>query len=816
MRIRKLLLLLAPALLAAQAPPMRVGVSIDGPWERNAELTMMFQAEIQSLLGREREVSFPEEKQLVGDWSATQVRVNLQRLWTDPDVDVVLALGVLSSNEAGRNPNLPKTTLAPYVLEPELQGVPYEERRGRTPGLATERLFHVSGSPNLSYTAIGTDFRREIEAFRRIVRLERLTVLQMQALRDGIPELRERLREEIQPLGVEVSVVSVGSDLEAAMAEIPADTQAVYVLPLLQLPPGGVERLARLLIEKRLPSFSLWGRSEVRKGLLAGLALDRDFTRTARRTALNLHRIVMGEPGSEIPVDFQQSERLTFNVETARAIGVRRSWEILTEAELISQPRDTAERVLSLAAVVREAETANLDLRAADRTVAAGVQLVREARAPLLPQLDVTGRETVIDRDRAESSFGAQGQSQVAGSLGFSQLIYSEPARAGYAIEKQLQLSREGERAQLRLDVVLEAAQAYLDVLRAKTGERIQRDNLELTRSNLESARTRLELGAAGPGEVYRWEAQIAANRADLIAAAATRNQAEIQLNRVLNRPLEEPFLTQEIGVEDEELSNSYEALREYVDNQEGFGIFRSFMAREALEAAPELRQIDAAVRAQERALLASKRVFYRPTVAFEADATGFRNDGPGSSSPFADAAGGDMQSAGGLASQFPAPPNSFNWSLVLNAQLPLFQGGELRARRDRAEIELDELTLQREAIRLRVEQRVRSQMHQTMASWAAIDLSRESAEAARKNLELVTDAYSEGVVDILRLLDAQNQTLVADLVAANAVYDYLRDLMAVERAVGRFDYFRSGAERDEFLRRLQTHFEEVGYELLP
>ena len=805
------LLLLAPATLTAQGPPLRIGMSLDGPWERNSEISRLFKDEITALLGREREVLFPADKQLQADWSAAAVRANLQLLWDDPEVDVVLALGVLSSNEAGRRPSLPKTTLAPYILAPEIQGVPYVERRGRTPGLAAERIFHVSGVSNLSYTAVGTDFRREVEELLRIVQFERLTVLQMEALRDGIPEIRDRLRDEIQPLGVEVSVVAVGKDVNAALDAIPAGAQAVYVTPLLQLPAGGIETLAQGLIERRLPSFSLWGRTEVQKGLLAGLALDRDFTRTARRTALNLHRIVLGEAASEIPVDFKQTERLTFNVSTARAIGVRRTWKILTEAELISQPRETADRMLSLAGVVREAENANLDLRAADRTVAAGVQLVREARAPLRPQLDVTGRETIIDRDRAVSSFGSQGQSQVSGSLGFTQLLYSEPARAGYAIEKELQLSREGQRAELRLDVVLEAAQAYLDVLRAKTGERIQRDNLELTRSNLESARTRLELGAAGPGEVYRWEAQIAGNRSDLIAAAATRNQAEIQLNRVLNRPLEEPFITQEIGVDDAELSKSYEALRDYVDNQEGFGIFRAFMAKEGLEAAPELRQIDAAVRAQERALLASKRVFYRPTVAFQADATGFRNDGPGSTSPFADAS---MGGAGGL--EFPALPNSLNWSLALNATLPLFQGGELRARRDRAAIELDELTLQREAIRLRVEQRVRSQMHQTMASWAAIDLSREAAEAAGKNLELVADAYGEGVVDILRLLDAQNQKLVADLVAANAVYNYLRDLMAVERSVGHFDYFRSAADRDDFLQRLDTHFKEAGYALLP
>jgi outer membrane protein TolC len=160
---------------------------------------------------------------------------------------------------------------------------------------------------------------------------------------------------------------------------------------------------------------------------------------------------------------------------------------------------------------------------------------------------------------------------------------------------------------------------------------------------------------------------------------------------------------------------------------------------------------------------------------------------------------------------QFPLP-NNLDWSIALAASLPLFNGGTLRAERTRAEIELDELTVRREAARLRVEQRIRSALHEAMSSWAAIDLSRDAAEAARNNLDLVQDAYSEGAVDIIRLLDAQNQALVAELLAANAIYDFLLDLMAVQRAVGEFDYFRSAEDREKFLSGMRQYFKEEGY----
>lgn len=794
------------ALFAAAAPAQRraltIGITIDGPWERNDEVRKEMETEIVAVLKSEWDVSFPESKRLEGDWTAESVKENIDRLIADPEVDVVLALGILGSNDAARR-RPPKLILAPYVLYPDVQGSPYVERTAVQPGVGRPRRFHVSGVENLSYTAVGTDFLRDVTAFRKVVPFTNITILTLRAALEGVPELRGYFARVLAPLKLDVTIVDVGGSLDEALARIPDGAEAVYVAPMLQLPPGEFERLTRALIDRKLPSFSLWGRSEVERGLLASLALARDFQRIARRTALNLHRVMLGESAADLPVDFDQSERLAINMATARAIGVYPTWAVLTEAELLNQPRESAARTVSLASAVREAERVNLDLAAADRTLSAGLQQIEEARGVLRPQVDASGRQVMIDKDRAKASFGSMGRFQTAGSLDVTQIIYSEQARANLDVERQLQDSRTEDRAQLRLDVVLEAAQNYLNVLRTKTAERIQRENLELTRQNLERARSRLELGASGPGEVYRWEAEIANNRKDVIASSAQRNQAEIALNRVLNRPSEESFLTADADLTDPELGLNYEALRPYINNPEGFRIFRTFVSGRAIDAAPELRQLDAAIHAQERVLLARKRVFYTPTVAVQGSMTGFKNAGAGASPPM-------LPEEVGF--QFPLP-NNLDWSLAVNASLPLFSGGTMRAERAQAEIELDELTVRREAARLRVEQRIRSALHEAMSSWAAIDLSRDAATAAKNNLDLVQDAYSEGVVDIIRLLDAQNQALVADLLAANAVYDFLLDLMSVQRAVGEFGYFRSPEDREKFLSGMRQYFKEEGYE---
>ena len=128
-----------------------------------------------------------------------------------------------------------------------------------------------------------------------------------------------------------------------------------------------------------------------------------------------------------------------------------------------------------------------------------------------------------IDKDRAKASFGSQAERSLSSSATMSQVIYSESALANVDIQQHLYQSIKNEREQLRLDIALEAALAYFNVLKAKTYERIQKENLELTKSNFETARRREAIGISGRSEVYRWESQIATSRQAVIEAEANR-----------------------------------------------------------------------------------------------------------------------------------------------------------------------------------------------------------------------------------------------------------------------------------------------------
>jgi hypothetical protein len=64
--------------------------------------------------------------------------------------------------------------------------------------------------------------------------------------------------------------------------------------------------------------------------------------------------------------------------------------------------------------------------------------------------------------------------------------------------------------------------------------------------------------------------------------------------------------------------------------------------------------------------------------------------------------------------------------------------------------------------------------------------------------------------VSIQDLLDAQNSAVRSELNAANAVYDFLLDLVEVQRAAGRLEWFRSEEDRNAWIGRIRAYFEEV------
>ena len=226
-----------------------------------------------------------------------------------------------------------------------------------------------------------------------------------------------------------------------------------------------------------------------------------------------------------------------------------------------------------------------------------------------------------------------------------------------------------------------------------------------------------------------------------------------------------------------------------------------------ALESSPELANLDEAIAAQERAGTAAHRAFWLPSLALQGTIGTDDTSGAGSEGL---ATGGEEGAPSPFAVE---PPDDLDWSVALNASIPLWTSGERSAELRRARVELDRLLREREALAERIEQRVRIAVHRAGASRASIGLTRDAAEAADKSLDLVTDSYSMGTGSVLDLLDAQNAALVADQLAATAYYDFLVDLISARRAAGTIDLIYVEANGGiSFYDRMDAYYQQRGW----
>ncbi|MCK4604024.1 MAG: TolC family protein, partial [Deltaproteobacteria bacterium] len=151
------------------------------------------------------------------------------------------------------------------------------------------------------------------------------------------------------------------------------------------------------------------------------------------------------------------------------------------------------------------------------------------------------------------------------------------------------------------------------------------------------------------------------------------------------------------------------------------------------------------------------------------------------------------------------------DWSVGVYATFPLFSGGQKTATHRRTVEDLAGLRIERRAMVERIEQRILDAINLTRASYPSIQLTQDGADAAQKNLKLITDYYARGIKSIIDLLDAQNLALVSDQRAANAVYDFLIDLMRIQRAVGKFDLFLSAEDRQAWIHKMEDYFKKEG-----
>ena len=368
---------------------------------------------------------------------------------------------------------------------------------------------------------------------------------------------------------------------------------------------------------------------------------------------------------------------------------------------------------------------------------------VREALAPLLPQLAGTASAT----QSSSTSTSKGGTKTVSTSsladtflaqVQLSQLLFDfgKTLAATQATRKLAEVSAEGVELQRQL-IALAVKEAYTNILLAQRLIRVQEQALERAELNLTSAKGFLDVGTQPLSTVVRAEVDVANAKVGLIDARNALRTARVALNTAMAIEASTPTEIRD-NLEYEPITLDREALR-----------------TEALRQSPEYR----AAKLQSSAAEANVQVASRN---FLPDVSG-------------------VGSYGGT-----RPELNQTWSLGLAFTWTIFDGGRLIAAHQEAKANLGAANARIKAAELALLQNLEQAEIAVEATQERIQAAQVLITSAQENFRLAQGRFDVGVGTILELTDAQLALTQAQNTEAQALADYRISLARLDRSVGR------------------------------
>ncbi|MGB5414121.1 MAG: hypothetical protein WBN01_05730, partial [Polyangiales bacterium] len=332
-------LLVAPTLAGAQfeKPQVKVTAVFDGPSPVFDAMTKDLARAIRSQISDRFDVVLVPLS-FEGDWTAEGVERQFDEAYSDPEIAAVFGFGHLAVLAVAARKDLPKPTILPFVFGARQQGLP---RRG-----------DVSGKRNLCYISEELDIRDEAARLREVAGSNRIVLLAEESQRAMFSSVTGTQK---------VTMAIAEPTVDALLAAIPKTADGLILSAMRQLSLEDRGRLLDQITKRRIPNIAVSPRW-LDQGAMMSIRSPNNSERRAQRAALNLDLILEGRPAAQIHVDFEEREDLQINVQAARAVGVRPTFEVLLEANVVNEEETAEENRLQMSRAMKEAVDKNLDL----------------------------------------------------------------------------------------------------------------------------------------------------------------------------------------------------------------------------------------------------------------------------------------------------------------------------------------------------------------------------------------------------------------------------------------------------------------------
>lgn len=757
---------------SANGQSFGIGIVRDASDVELRYLSSQIKSEIESLTKRDAKLVFYEKE---GGWQKEKTREYLLDFMNNPGIDIVVTVGLLSSDVASQLSDFSKPLIAATILDEELQDL--SVIGGQT-----------SGVHNFSYIKSPVQIKKDLRAFSELFNASHVTVVFPENIYEQLNNTGTWLNGVDDSTQLSFLSLSPGSALSPAL---PSNTEAVVVLPMTGRSTDEISELFSHFNKLGIPSLAIKGTDYLELGATVTFTPRFSILQMARATATRVVKVIEGYELSDIPVIVgEENRRLVVNMESVRQINRFPVWSHLQDAVLMNVEKVSGEE-LGLHEAISLALENNLEGRITDRELLMAGQDVKIARSNVLPAVDVSASGVQLSENLVESSMGQKGEFTITGSVSLRQVIYSEEAFANVAIQKLLAENEKHNNRATTLDIVKNVVEAYVNLLYAKNNYKIRNENVNANLQNLEIAKSKEKAGASSVSDVNRWESEVNLSRMELNEAEAAYKSAMYRLNRLLNRKVDQPV----------SIPDSFDILGQVIKHRELLAqcfndpllteYYADFIIEQMRLNSPELKKIATAgdIAGRKRKLYSRKS--YLPEVAIVGGADqAFVREGIIRNPQL----------------PVPEPPDDITWNVGLNMRFSLFEGAKRKNELKRTVLEQEKIEWQKQALTNEMQTGIRAGVQQLQASFKDMALAENAAAAADENFRIIQDAYNEGVVGVIELIDAQNMMIRTKLLSVNARYSYVLNYANTERLQGEYSFLKSDEDHQQYAENLANY----------
>lgn len=325
-------------------------------------------------------------------------------------------------------------------------------------------------------------------------------------------------------------------------------------------------------------------------------------------------------------------------------------------------------------------------------------------------------------------------------------------------------------------NLIVQAENAYWDLVSAKERLKVQEQALQLAEESLKRARRELELGATPELEIYQPEQQAATARIGVVQVQYQIKQFEDSLRRQIGADLDPSFqnipivLTEDVSKPPEDTVYEHESLVQL-----------------AKQHRPDLMSMRTSIEVNDLQIQNSMNQL-KPLLNLQGTYSTTGRGGVGNLRPgqpgYPPGATGIVVIPGGFADSFRQWFDYSTFAFSLNLQLPL---------RDRAaSANLSDAVVNKRLNALRernIEQQLRQEVlnaiTQVESSREGVKLARIALDFAEKRVAADQKRYDLGVIQIFFLLSAQTDLTQAQSNLVNQTVQYKRNLLVLQQRLG-------------------------------